>query len=270
MLLGLLAISCFFAGCGAGGENSSSSAQQTETTELTQATTAESSETIITEKTESPYIQNVKEMENNGKLIAGVPHYSQKNSFLTACETLAAVSALQYYGIDIMPEEFIEKYLPIADYPRWDETDGELHGEDPHAYFLGDPMAIDAYGCYNGAIVEGVNQIHENLAYALDGETLESLCETYIDNGHPVILWATMNMDATYEGNSWILPDGSRFTFICPEHALVLIGYDKENYYFSDSLQDEDVYSYSKETVETAYRAMGGMAVVIDSAGLPE
>ena len=217
--------------------------------------------TITTEATTARY--RTEDTVNNGKIIQNVPHYSQLESYLTACETLAAVSLLQYYDIEITPDEFIGKYLPVADYPHWEAYDNQLHGESPWQYFLGDPMAQNAYGCYNTVIAKALNQITDGLAKPLNDVPLDQLCSTYIDNAQPVILWATMDMAETHDGNSWILPTGEKFTFICPEHALLLIGYDDENYYFSDSLHEEDVYSYDKASVETAYAAMHSMSVVI-------
>ena len=198
-------------------------------------------------------------------LIQGVPHYSQTESYLTACETLAAVSLLQFYGIALSPDDFIEKYLPVADYPHWEASDNQLHGESPWEYFIGDPMAQNAYGCYNTVIARALNTVTNGLALRLDKVPLEVLCHTYIDNGQPLIIWATMNMAESFDGNSWQLPNGEQYTFTCPEHALLLIGYDDENYYFSDSLQEDEVTAYSKEAVETAYASMYQMAIGINA-----
>ena len=201
----------------------------------------------------------------NITLIPGVPHYSQSESYLTACETLAAVSLLQFYGIEISPDVFIERYLPVTDYPHWEASDNQLHGESPWEYFIGDPMAQDAYGCYNTVIAQALNTMADGLALKLNNVPLDVLCHTYIDNGQPLIIWATMNMAESFEGNSWQLPNGEQYTFTCPEHALLLIGYDDDNYYFSDSLQKDDVTAYSKESVETAYTAMYQMAIGINA-----
>ena len=105
-----------------------------------------------TTTTADPYLSRTADTRSGGKLIHGVPHISQIDSYLTACETLSAVELLQYYGIEISPEEFIDLYLPVTDYPQWQASDNQLHGESPWEYFLGDPMAADAYGCYNTVI----------------------------------------------------------------------------------------------------------------------
>ena len=62
----------------------------------------------------------------------------------------------------------------------------------------------------------------------------------------------------------WYLPNGELFTFVGPEHALVLIGYDNNNYYFSDSLQYGDVTAYNKKLVEKAYYGLSAQSLVLD------
>jgi len=259
---GILLLCCMLTGCGK--ETVSLTEPADPETEITEITT-----TAAAEK-EPSYLCYVKNLDGNGKLIASVPHFTQTETYLTACESLAAVSMLRYYGVSITPEEFIEQYLPVTDYPMWSPEDNLLHGEHPQKYFLGDPMAADGYGCYNGPIAAGVNKIADGLAIEMNGTSLKNLCERYIDIGQPVLIWASLNMDPVTPGHSWLLPDGEEFTFLCPEHALVLIGYDDACYYFSDSMKEAPIVSYPKEQVETAYLAFGRMAVIFDPARLKD
>ncbi len=196
-------------------------------------------------------------------VIQGVPHFTQFSQYLTACESLATCSLLQYYGIDMTPDVFLDGYLPVSDYPEKD-SDGELHAEHPANAFIGDPMKGDAFGCYNSAIVRATDKIHKGLALAHNNMSLPELCKHYIDRGEPVVIWATINMARASKTISWHTPSGEIYTFISPEHALVLLGYDENNYYFCDSLQYNDICSYSKEAVEQAYEALGEQSLVIN------
>lgn len=236
---------------------------------ITETTVTTAETTVTTTVTEPHWDVNTEPIGENGVVIANVPHITQFDSYLTACESLATVSVLQYYGMNMSPERFLEHVLPIADYPEKQE-DGELHAESPWDYFIGDPMREDAFGCYSTAIEKGVNKIKKGLAIALKGESLESLCSDYIDKGQPVVIWATMYMAPSYVLFDWIVPSGETYSFISPEHALVLIGYDDNHYYFSDSLQYDAQHAYNKEAVETAYEALFEQAVVIDPYVLPE
>lgn len=229
---------------------------------VTSVTTA--AETTTTTVTVNPlWAEQVSEKGKNGHIIENVPHYTQFNQYLTACESLAAVSVLRYYGIDMTPERFVDGFLPIADYPDTGE-DGELHGESPWDYFIGDPMQANGFGCYSGALVRGINKLRDGLAVKLRYQSLDKLCTDYIDKGQPVIIWATMYMARPQDSIKWYLPNGRLFKFKAPEHALVLVGYDDKYYYFSDSLQYESVVAYGKEMTDNAYRGMLLQAVVID------
>ena len=260
---------CVFAACGFGcGQKIEISAPApaetqpviTGTTAVTNAvTTAPETSVSVNPK----WAEQVRQQGEKGHVIENVPHYMQFNSYLTACESLAAVSVLRYYGIDMTPDLFLDGYLPLADYPQ-DTGDGELHGESPWEYFIGDPMRLDGFGCYSGALVRGINKIKKGLAVPLRYCSLEKLCTDYIDKGQPVIIWATMYMEYPQDSIQWYLPDGHLFTFKAPEHALVLIGYDENYYYFSDSLQYQDVVCYGREMTERAYSGLLLQAVVID------
>lgn len=226
-------------------------------------TTAESIETD--EKTEIPAAEKTELPDN---IIHGLKHFDQSSGYYTACESLSAVSLLQFYNIRIEPGEFISRYLPVADYPVR-QADGQLHGESPWDYFIGDPMKSNGYGCYSGAIKKAMDQIIPGRAAVLRDVPLKELCENFTDRGRPVMIWATIDMRPTREGNSWILPDGTLFTYIRPEHALILIGADDDHYYFCDSHRDEEITVYGRKETETAYKAMQMQAIVIMDHPMP-
>ena len=52
------------------------------------------------------------------------------------------------------------------------------------------------------AINDNQNQY---VAIIIQDKTLEELCKVYIDNNHPILIWATMRMTKSKEGNSWYL-----------------------------------------------------------------
>lgn len=201
---------------------------------------------------------------NGGVVIQKVPHYTQFTEYLTACESLASVSLLQYYGIDMDIDRFLDEYLPRADYPSLGE-DGQLHGASPWEYFIGDPRDSSGFGCYNTCIAAGINKLAEGLAIPLDDVPVEELCATYIDKGQPVVFWGTIRMAEPYISEfHWVIPDGSLYHFVNPEHAVVLIGYDENYYYFSDSMSYETITPYAKAMVEKAYDGMFRQALAID------
>lgn len=100
----------------------------------------------------------------------------------------------------------------------------------------------------------------------LEGESLDKLCREYIDAGTPVLLWATIAMEAPVESTQFFLEDsGQLFTWLYPLHCLLLTGEDKECYYFNDPLVGKNV-AYPKEQVEAAYEGIGMQAVVLEGS----
>ena len=50
------------------------------------------------------------------------PFIDQREKYPTGCESVTAVMALQYAGVDVTVEEFIDGYLPQGEAPHQDAT----------------------------------------------------------------------------------------------------------------------------------------------------
>ena len=55
---------------------------------------------------------------------------------------------------------------------------------------------------------------------------------------------------------------GGTYTWLANEHCLVLMGYDNENYYFSDPYKGA-VVKYKKALCQSRYQAFGQQALAI-------
>ena len=188
--------------------------------------------------------------------IIDAPFISQNPNYPTGCESVSTVMALQYAGVEISVDKFIDNYLYKTGIPF-----------DPNISFGGDPRSVYSYGCYAPVIKNALDKCFstEGLstysATQLSNVSLQQLCAEYIDNNIPVILWATMNMATPYNGNRWTY-NGKTIQWIAPEHCLLLVGYDDEHYIFNDPLRSKQTY-YRKSAVETAYAGLFKQAVVI-------
>ncbi len=198
-----------------------------------------------------------------GNYLTDVPHIYQKDKYPTGCESVSAVSLLQYYGCTITVEDFIDNHLPKTDYPYYEGN--KMYGDNPWNAFIGDPYSESGYGCYSTAIVKAMQSAApENFCIlAMYNRPLEALYEDYVKKGDPVLIWGTIGMQEIQKSYTWILPDKKEFTFVSPEHALLLIGADAENYYFSDPMQQDAVVSYPKDKCDAAYAALHSQAIVV-------
>lgn len=190
-----------------------------------------------------------------------VPMISQYPELPTGCEAVSATMVLQYYGVDITAREFALSWLECSN--NFHKTNGRLYGPDPNKVYAGNPFTDNSYGCFAGPIVNAINRNSTDCkAQEITDRTLEELCEEYIDNDKPLLIWATMNMKESYPGNSWYLEDGGKFTWVAQEHCLVLVGYNDAYYLLNDPMSGSTV-AYQKSIAEKRFAELGGQAVYI-------
>ena len=76
-----------------------------------------------------------------------------------------------------------------------------------------------------------------------------------------MLVWATRAFTAPLYNYTFTLADGS--WPYANSHCLVLTGYDEDNYYFADPMQE--VTAIDRDTFALRYEQLGSHAVVITS-----
>lgn len=204
---------------------------------------------------------NMPSFSNKIKIIDNVPVLCQGDNWPTGCESVSAVMALNYLGVDITVDDFIDYYLPMGTAPYMD--DFGMTGSNPWKVFLGDPRSELGWGCYAPVIVEAVKNMDSSVtSQDYYEKSLNDLCTEFIDNNIPVLLWASLNMAEPFVTDTFTAFDGTYIEWNYPSHCLLLIGYDSLGYYFNDPMAGDFIH-YSKEQTKTAYEAQGSQAVVI-------
>ncbi|MBQ8683472.1 MAG: C39 family peptidase [Clostridia bacterium] len=197
-------------------------------------------------------------------VLLAVPPLGQHPDYPTGCEVVCAAMALQFAGKGATVDELIDSHLPTS--RDWYWYGGRFYGPDPNEVFCGDPRSEQSYGCVAPLIEKMLLSYLGDNRQVINatGLSLSTLCTRYIDIGVPVLVWATVGMNPLTDGRSWILPDGSDFTWPTGEHCLLLIGYDGENYYFNDPTDGKRV-AYVRITAEQRYEEMGRQALAVMS-----
>ncbi|MDE6500639.1 MAG: C39 family peptidase [Ruminococcus sp.] len=209
------------------------------------------------------------------EMFIDVPYYSQK-SYPTGCELVSTSMLLAFYGFEIKAGNIIKDgYLEAVDFKEEkDDKKKVKYGGDPNEVFIGNPEKNTGYGCHSGAIMLALREYltekvtdpdKQYMITDLSGMELEEICQEYINKEIPVLVWASINMNPTFYKlrNSWIIEEtGERYFWKSNEHCLVLVGYDKENYYFNDPLIGKNT-PYMKRLVERRYGEMGMQAVAL-------
>lgn len=194
--------------------------------------------------------------------IIDAPLIPQFPNYPTGCESVSAVMLLNYWGEDISVDTFIDDYLPKSSY--FHSKDGIYYGPNPYEYFIGNPRTEQSYGCMSPVIQHAINSYYgENSPLKnVSGLSLPELCNTYIANNQPVLVWVTIGMVETYTTAQWRLEDGTLYAWPANEHCMLLVGFDEKYYYFNDPYTGK-VKKYAHWICEDRYTALGSQALVI-------
>lgn len=197
------------------------------------------------------------------RVVLPVENIQQLPELPAGCEATATTIVMNYEGIKV-DKMVLATYLPMMQYP-----DENGLWESPWNKFVGNPK-LSYYGCYAPVIIETVESCLENNnidSFEVVDISNSSMQELYtqIDDGHPVIVWATMFMKASKNGNSWYLQDGSKYTWRANEHCLALIGYDtdKNTVILSDPYDSKGTVEYDADLFETRYTELYKQALII-------
>lgn len=200
-------------------------------------------------------------------VILNVTYITQNGKYPNGCESVSAVMALRYAGIDISVDTFIDSYLNMDAKPTVGKT-----GPDIDVAYGGNPKSNDGWGCNSPVIVNAMNKFVDRDSYNIShsyGVSLDSLCKTYIDNGIPVVVWVTVNMvdsSASKYYVNWTTVDGKQITYNRRLHCMLLVGYDDDKYYFNDPKNTgngTNYIGYSKSAANTAYGIMNCQSIAV-------
>lgn len=187
----------------------------------------------------------------------------------TGCEAVSTVTVLQYFGISITPEAFIDGYLPTEEFYYKNDV---LYGPNPSSAFCGSPYESGSLGCFPPVCAQAVSAMKEDgypgcdmlQVQSLLGRSLTDLSREYIARDIPVLIWVTIDMEPSSSGMTYCLADGSSYTWQAGEHCMVLCGSDSRFYYLKDPLSDGKTVAFRKDLVQQRYRELGQQALVIE------
>lgn len=171
----------------------------------------------------------------------------------TGCEITSLTSVLNYYGCDIDKTVMADEYLKKG-YGSFFEM------------FLGNPRESTSFGCMAQPIVEAANKYFKRnnismKAENISGSEFEDILKK-VSHGDPVVIWNTMDMRQAFESQTMLL-DGEEYTWIAPEHCVVITGYDlnKSVVYIMDPTAGN--VTRDLETFKQRYESMRSQAMYI-------
>lgn len=220
-----------------------------------EAPSSDLTDTASEQKPKAP--QEEATIPDNQAKISGFAPLSQYPELPNGCEVTTLTAVLNYYGVPVSKTTLSDNFLPKAPVGQ-----ANFYRE-----FVGDPRNSDAYGCYAPVIVTTADSYLQSAGSALraqnlTGTPLESLY-SYIDQGIPVIVWATQYNQHGHYSVTWYV-DGQSLTWFTPEHCMTLVGYDLDAQTVSvaDPMQGAIV-EFDLLTFISNYNDLGQQAVII-------
>lgn len=226
-----------------------------------------------TEATEAPEYRPVPtEPAPAAAMVEDVPFYTQRGMLPTGCELVSAKMVLDYYSDEPVPIADVVEHTPCT-YMEW--IDGRMYAPHPEQAFIGDPYDESSYGCFAPVVVEMMNTLlpPDYTAVDVTGSDLQTLAETFLPAGTPVMIWATISMANEFPWRSWYLldengnPTEDVYNWMALEHCLVLVGYDESSYYFNDPYRYGAPVAYRRSVVDERYTTMGRYSIVVQQTG---
>lgn len=200
-----------------------------------------------------------------------IPFYTQRNILPTGCELVSAKMVLEYYTGEEIPMTEIVDNIECR-YPQ--SVNGLLTGPHPEDAFIGNPWDPSGYGCFAPVLANMMNTLlpDEYVAINTTGTALQTLAETWLPQGTPVLIWATINMVNHSNYLGWYIEDENGeptdewYDWQVNEHCLVLVGYDNDFYYFNDPNAWQTPTRFGREIVETRYNSMGMYSIIVQES----
>ena len=232
--------------------------------EVTEMESETQSETVAV-GLESTQISAEVKKSNSATQLTDFDIIEQYPELPTGCEITALTMVMNYYGYQVNKVTMALDYMPKVQAEFYRSEDGRLMGPDLENFFVGDPTEETGYICGTGAIVTAANRYLADVgsdltAAAIKNAQPEKLYDL-IDQGTPVVIWCTINMEDRAETDGWYREDGTYMEWSTNDHGAVLIGYDEDTVTVADPIYSR--ITVSRDQFEKIFAERGGQCVIL-------
>ena len=209
-----------------------------------------------------------------------VPLINQNPDYPNGCEAAAATMLLNYLGINITLEDFINNYLPMSDVY---EKDGIRYGPNPAVSYAGNPADTSrGWGTFEPVIANAITSIlkeqkkeNPKLEYNIyenaEKYSLKIAANQLTNTFTPFLIWTTIDYTEAKDIYEWFSYDKkSTYTYPKNSHVVVITGVDENYYYINDPLKNEKNIPIEKDLLETSFDSLGRQLLLVEIYELPE
>ena len=188
-------------------------------------------------------------------VVLNVPCTMQNPELPTGCESVALTNALNYYEFGLGKTTIADSYMPKS---SWDFV--TAFWGNPHSSSNGN--CISAPGLTNTANSFLSSRGSSLRAHDVTGTGFYDLY-SYLEQGHPVVIWSTIGMQNLGRCYATQAYGGRVYRTYTNSHTVVLRGFNRSLgiVYISDSLAG--YVSNSAERIASLYSQRGAQAVVV-------
>lgn len=232
--------------------------------EVTEMESETQSETVAV-GLESTQISAEVKKSNSATQLTDFDIIEQYPELPTGCEITALTMVLNYYGYQVNKVTMALDYMPKVQAEFYRSEDGRLMGPDLENFFVGDPTEETGYICGTGAIVTAANRYLADVGSDLTAAAMKNVqpekLYDLIDQGTPVVIWCTINMEDRAETDGWYREDGTYMEWSTNDHGAVLIGYDGDTVTVADPIYSR--ITVSRDQFEKVFAERGGQCVIL-------
>jgi uncharacterized protein YvpB len=187
------------------------------------------------------------------------PLVLQNPELFSGCEITTLSMMLQFYGIQKDKMELLPEMLYDKTAYKKDNHGNIVYWGNPNLGFVGDITGRSlGFGIYHTALIVLLKKYIPS-AVDLTGKPFEVL-EEKIDEGIPVEVWTTIDYNDSVDWLEWDTSIGPiRVTY--SEHAVLLVGYDKDNVYVNDPLTGLSHVKVNKALFKRTWEMMERQAI---------
>jgi uncharacterized protein YvpB len=209
----------------------------------------------ITKPTKAPAVP--KPVEASVMLTA--PLIKQNPELPSGCEITTLTMLLQFYGIKKDKMQLVPEMKYDTTPMKTDANGNIIYWGNPNSGFVGNITGQSkGFGIYHTALFE---LLRKYIPTAIDlTRTGFDVLERKVASGIPVEVWTTVDYLEPMAWVEWDSPLGPiRTTFA--EHAVLLVGYDKDNVFVNDPLSGKSNVRIDKALFVQTWESMGKQAI---------
>jgi uncharacterized protein YvpB len=176
------------------------------------------------------------------------------------CEVTSLAMVLNHAGVNTNKMELYQAIRKDLDPQRKTKTGDIVSWGNPAEGFVGDMTGRTAgYAVFDQPMVDLINQKLPERAVNLTNQPFDAVLN-HVSKGFPVVVWTTGDYRLPDRWEQWT--HGNQIIKTPLDlHAVVLVGYDKENVYLNDPLSGKKQVAVNKERFIASWKALESRAV---------